>query len=426
MASKTFKWHLYTSGVGYALVKRLLLQNLYTVDYPECAPLPFAQKTRTKIKRVGRTFLGSADGKVSTKVQGFLRNLNVIDYLNQMERMASNTSLSLPRLDQESSVIVVMACRNLKKAEEARKRLVYECTPTCVSIGYRSIVTMEVDLLNPDSVFKFCDEFKRKFDRLDVLYANAGYYPVDSVDYLQSIRDLYAKPAEIFQTGGSCVRQKLGELTEKELGVVFTSNVLSHFIMVRQLEQILSDTENSKVVWTASSSAQPEFFSLNDYQCLKGEHPYESSKRATDLLSCALNVHFAETASSMNRRGSPIQSLLASPGNVITNMMQNAISVWILWLVFVVGRVLLGVNSNNIDPYNGAESLVRLCCATYKKSPEYVKWHSVTDRLGNSSVEKILIPQVNLQEAKELYNLCEKSYRTLQLGSSRSLERKSS
>ena len=90
------------------------------------------------------------------------------------------------------------------------------------------------------------------------------------------------------------------------------------------MESHLSRSGHGRIIWTSSTSGEPEFFSLEDPQCLKGDHPYESSKRATDLLSITLNEDF-------KKRGiKNVYSLLTSPGNVLTNMTQGAVAWWLL------------------------------------------------------------------------------------------------
>ena len=62
-------------------------------------------------------------------------------------------------------------------------------------------------------------------------------------------------------------------------------------------------------MWSGSHSAKRKYFDFEDIQHVKGMTPYQSSKFATDLISCALN----ET---LNER--QIYSFNTAPGYVLS------------------------------------------------------------------------------------------------------------
>ena len=64
---------------------------------------------------------------------------------------------------------VIMACRNLKLAEEARKEIVADTKNNLT-------VVMELDLSSIASMQNFTKSFLNKYDRLDVLVNNAGAF----------------------------------------------------------------------------------------------------------------------------------------------------------------------------------------------------------------------------------------------------------
>ncbi|KAF4320796.1 hypothetical protein BBO99_00004883 [Phytophthora kernoviae] len=66
---------------------------------------------------------------------------------------------------------VVLACRNGECGQEAEATL-HETLSTTAGAG--SIVFMQVDMGDLSSVHQFCEEFKKKCDRLDLLVNNAG------------------------------------------------------------------------------------------------------------------------------------------------------------------------------------------------------------------------------------------------------------
>ena len=61
----------------------------------------------------------------------------------------------------------IMACRNIKKAEEKRKKIIDET-------GNQSVEVMGIDLADLSSVRRFADEVKARFSHLDLLMNNAG------------------------------------------------------------------------------------------------------------------------------------------------------------------------------------------------------------------------------------------------------------
>ncbi len=62
---------------------------------------------------------------------------------------------------------VVMACRNPKRAESARQKILAE-------VVHADLDIIILDLSSQKSVADFVEEFKKKYDRLDVLVNNAG------------------------------------------------------------------------------------------------------------------------------------------------------------------------------------------------------------------------------------------------------------
>lgn len=62
---------------------------------------------------------------------------------------------------------VVMACRSLERAENARSRL-------CAEVPDASTVVMRLDVSEPDSIVEFARQFAEQVGRLDLLINNAG------------------------------------------------------------------------------------------------------------------------------------------------------------------------------------------------------------------------------------------------------------
>ena len=62
---------------------------------------------------------------------------------------------------------MILACRDLKKAQQA-------CDKINLETNSDKITIIKLDLASLDSIREFVEAFKSKFNRLDVLINNAG------------------------------------------------------------------------------------------------------------------------------------------------------------------------------------------------------------------------------------------------------------
>ncbi|XP_051855100.1 3-keto-steroid reductase/17-beta-hydroxysteroid dehydrogenase 7 isoform X2 [Antechinus flavipes] len=73
-------------------------------------------------------------------------------------------------LSEDDDLHLCLACRNLGKAEAARRSLLSSHPAAEISL-------LQIDVANLQSVFQASQELKQRFDRLDYLYVNAGIMP---------------------------------------------------------------------------------------------------------------------------------------------------------------------------------------------------------------------------------------------------------
>ncbi|KAH9268003.1 hypothetical protein BASA84_000469 [Batrachochytrium salamandrivorans] len=152
--------------------------------------------------------------------------------------------------------------------------------------------------------------------------------------------------------------------------------------MVRELEDTMAASKDARIVWMSSTTANPTMMSFEDFQCIKGNYPYESSKRLGELISLEMGPYLAE-------RG--IHSFIASPGIVNSGITQGAISSWMVFGVMIILR-LLGLSGINITGKNGATSTLFLATSENPKSIDSTKvFHSEITRFGHRSVEMLSI-----------------------------------
>lgn len=144
---------------------------------------------------------------------------------------------------------VVMACRNLSKANEAKANIVKE-------VPNATLEVLQIDLSSLNSVRNFAKAFQAKFDRLDVLVNNAGV-----------MMPPYTKTEDGF---------------ELQLG----ANFLGHFLLTGLLLETILKTPNSRVVTLSSLVHKNGKINFDD---LQSEKKYSASEAyAQSKLACLM------------------------------------------------------------------------------------------------------------------------------------------
>jgi len=178
----------------------------------------------------------------------------------------------------KAGATVVMAVRNTKKGEEAKK----EILATNNNVTTADIHVMEMDLSNLNSIKKFASNFIKNFEALDILINNAGVmYPP-------------GKP-----------------LTADGFELQFGTNHLGHFALTARLLPALRKQETSRVVTVSSLVAHQGHIDFEDLNFEKrptaGWQGYAQSKLA--------NILFAKELSRKSERENwGVVSVCAHPG----------------------------------------------------------------------------------------------------------------
>ncbi len=183
----------------------------------------------------------------------------------------------------QKSATLVMACRNLDKANQAAEQI--RATNPAGTVD-----TMQLDLGDLDSVKAFASAFLETYDRLDLLINNAGIMVPP-----------YGKTAQGFET---------------QFGV----NHLGHFTLTGLLLERLLQTPQARVI-TVSSIAhrfgQIDFDDLNWENGYKPNPAYGQSKLANLLFTYELQRKLAAA-------GKDTISVAAHPGWTETNLQQHS------------------------------------------------------------------------------------------------------
>lgn len=183
----------------------------------------------------------------------------------------------------------ILACRNMDKAQAALEQIQAEIPDAPAEI-------MELDLASLASVRRFADEFKAKYDRLDVLVNNAG---IMWVPYGQ---------------------------TEDGFERHFGTNHLGHFALTGLLIDLLLETPGSRVVNVSSTGHRTGNMDFEDlmYEGGKGyrrQRVYGRSKLANLLFTYELQRRYEAI-------GVDAIATAAHPGGTNTNLGRHVEDRW--------------------------------------------------------------------------------------------------
>ncbi|XP_052860645.1 retinol dehydrogenase 13-like [Anopheles cruzii] len=175
---------------------------------------------------------------------------------------------------------VYMACRDMKKCEEARQDIVLETRNP-------NVFCRECDLASMQSIRQFVKQFKSEQQRLDILVNNAGVM--------------------------RCPRSLTTEGIEMQLGV----NHMGHFLLTNLLLDNLKLSAPSRIVVVSSLAHTRGQIALDD---LNSSKSYDES-RAYDQSKLANVLFTRELARRLEGTGVTVNAL--HPGIVDTDLMRH-------------------------------------------------------------------------------------------------------
>lgn len=178
---------------------------------------------------------------------------------------------------------VIMACRDIKKAEEAKSSIL----KLSENPGSLKIDIMLLDLVDLNSVRQFVNSFKSKYKRLDILINNAG---------------VMALPKRKITKDGF----------EMQIG----TNHLGHFLLTNLLLDVLKTSQPSRIINVASTAHLYGHLNLDDINSEKfynAHLTYGGSKLANILFTNELAKRL---------EGSGVKTCALHPGVVRTELMR--------------------------------------------------------------------------------------------------------
>lgn len=183
----------------------------------------------------------------------------------------------------EKGAHIVMACRNLEKGEQARQDILKE-------VPEADLVVMKLDLGSLASIHRFAEQFRDNYDRIDLLYNNAGVMGVP--------------------------RQETEDGFELQLGV----NHLGHFALTGLLLDLMVDVEGSRIINLSSTGAWMGKMHFDDFQLEESYSRYGAygqSKLANLLFTYELQRR-------LEAAGAKTITNAAHPGFTLTGLQHRA------------------------------------------------------------------------------------------------------
>lgn len=180
---------------------------------------------------------------------------------------------------------VVMAVRNMDKGRKAMNEIL-ATTPSA------QLDVLQVDLSDLNSVKQFAQNFKKRYSQLDVLINNAGVM----------------MPVNRFETKQGFEGQ-------------FGTNHLGHFVLTKELFDLIDSTPDARIVTLSSLVAKMGKGDIY-WDDLQFEKSYD--KMASYAQSKLANMMFGvELDKQLKRKGSRTISVMAHPGYTATNLQQH-------------------------------------------------------------------------------------------------------
>jgi NAD(P)-dependent dehydrogenase (short-subunit alcohol dehydrogenase family) len=207
----------------------------------------------------------------------------------------------------KTGAVVVIVARDKNKGEKVRQEIIEQS-------GNKNIHLLVSDLSLMRSVRGLAEEFKNKFDRLDVLINNAG--------------GIFGKRI----------------LTEEGLEYTFALNHIAYFLLTNLLLDILKKSAPSRIINVASEGHRFHGIDLENLQGEKGYsglRAYDQSKLCNILFTYELSRRLEETGVTAN---------CLHPGMVDSNFGSTA-SFWFRLLV-KIGKPIL------ITPERAARAII--------------------------------------------------------------------
>ncbi len=265
---------------------------------------------------------------------------NLSQYPSQKGKVAiitgSNSGIGFESALQlaKKNIMVILACRRLDAAERAKNDILR-------SHPSARVTPMKIELSSINEVKKFVENYRNRFDRLDLLINNAG---------------IMMSPYKETEDG-----------FENQLA----TNFIGHFALTGLLMQLLLNTPDSRVITLSSLSYKWAPINFSDLHFKNGynkKKAYGQSKRACLVFAYELNRRLSST-------GNSTISLAAHPGLSNTNLDR-----YFPALIRPLGNLFLQ------SPKKGALPILYAALGKGLKGGEYIGPDGFQEMRGNPTI----------------------------------------
>ena len=275
----------------------------------------------------------------------------------------SGLGLSATKILAEHGAKVVMACRSLDKAKEAKQEIIEELDDPDLEL-------MELDLSSLGSVESFAEEFREGYDSLDILCNNAG---------------LMALP-----------RRETEDGFEMQLGV----NHLSHFALTAHLIDMIVDSSGRVVNQSSMAHEDGEI----DFDDLMGEEDY--SKWGAYGQSKLANLLFTyELDRRLNEKDIDVESVGCHPGVSDTNLFKIGPKMEHSKLKLYFGKIFSKILGQS--PNKGCLPMVYAATSEEIEGGEYIGPDGFKTMRGYPEKQESSKASHNRKDAKKLWERSE-------------------
>lgn len=255
---------------------------------------------------------------------------------------------------------IIMACRDLKKAQAARNRILREHADADLEI-------MLIDLSKLLSVREFATDYMNRHNKLDLLINNAG---------------IMIPPYNLTADG-----------FESQMGV----NYFAHFLLTGLLFNTITKTYGSRIVTLASNAHKKAQINFDDLNWEKRYSPlkaYGQSKLACLIFSFELNRRIQQAGLK------PI-SVAAHPGVTITELVRN-----IPPMVMLISKPITALLTHS--PEKGSKPILYAALAENVRGGEYYGPQGIGEWTGKPGPAKTSNLSHDESVAGKLWKVSEK------------------
>lgn len=276
--------HFYNKSVSFnpLIAVAFLYSSLAAISISCLRPIPLLNRGLPQVQEIPTTIVGTNKVAIIT---------------------GSNTGIGFESAKSlvERGYEVVFACRSKDKALAAIQRIRDELP----NASGKAVFHAPLDLSDFQSVHDFSDSIKSKYDKVDLLINNAG-------------------------------RNSSGRSPEG-LDICFQTNFLSHFLLTRNLMDLLLKAPNPRVVnlssvmhhYCQTDKHDEAYWKENAlYSSASEDNSYSASKLAALLFTIELNKRY---------RSKGLRSIAVNPGGVNSDIWRN----YPRWVVAIFQRVYL-------------------------------------------------------------------------------------